>query len=223
MPVRRAACLVATMALVAATLPADARTPARAKCFPPKAKELVRSKHTRVYLDRSEKPYETVACNYATGRRELLSDAPHEVFVFPPPAIDLAGVLVGFAQEDNSDPVGTSLSRIRVISVRTGREKSFPIGNDPGGSDLGKVGSLQVTPRASVAWIVCPYGQLSRGDPAPHCTRPGYRARVWKLERGSTPELLDEGTDIDPRSLGLRGTRLTWLRGGERRAATLGE
>jgi hypothetical protein len=107
-----------------------------------------------------------------------------------------------------------------VLSVRSGREKNLASAVDPARPD-GKVGRLQITRTGSVAWTVCEHPQAGSGEPSPECVRPGYEARVWKLERGSPAELLDEGTDIDPRSLGLRGSTLTWLHGGERRTATL--
>jgi len=219
-PALKIIALIALAAAVLAIAPAGARSPARAKCFPPKSKELVRSRHTRVYLDRRSKPYDTVACSYDTGRREFLSDEAEGIHAFPPPALDLSAVLVGFVQYDNSDPVNTGLLRIRVISVRSGRDKSPPTGVDPGRGD-GRVGRLQITGAGSVAWIVCPFSEPPDGNPNPACTGPGDRARLWKQEPGSGPVLLDDGTDIDPGSLGLRGSSLRWLRAGQPRTATL--
>ena len=211
-------CLIA--ALVTSGMPAEARSPTRAKCFPAKSTSLVRSKQTRVYRDRRG---ETAACNYETGHSEALSDKDEGIYVYPPPAIDLAGVLVGFAVEDRSDPVGLHFTAIRVISARTGRPKNPFTTVDPPNTD-GKVGSLRINRQASVAWIVCEYSQNTAGNPRPECVRPGHEARVWKLERGggpNAPTLLDQGTDIDPRSLGLRGSELSWIRGGERQTAEL--
>jgi hypothetical protein len=201
-----AALLVAPVPAASPSSADSARRSARARCFPPGAVEVIRSRETRVY--RYAVDGEVVACNYATGRRTWLASPDDGVETYPPPAIDLAGSMVGYVVTDASDPVSTTFTTVRVLSGRSGREKA-PFTTLDRYGEAGEVGSLQVTPRAAVAWIV-------RGHDA---------IRVWKLDRGSTapnaPVLLDEGPDIHPRSLGLRGTTLSWIRGGERQRARL--
>ena len=92
-----------------------------------------------------------------------------------------------------------------------------------------QVGSLRVRTNLSVAWIECDSARTRNapGDPRPDCVSAGRaRAEVRMVDsttdtatRGS--DLVAEGTDIDPRSLRLDGSDLSWIQAGERRHAEL--
>jgi hypothetical protein len=77
-----------------------------------------------------------------------------------------------------------------------------------------EIEGIVLKPNGSVAWILerqvwdfnNPYNQTYG---------------VWKSDAGDDAELLDSGSDIDPRSLTLNGSTLTWTRAGEPRSATL--
>ena len=182
-------------------VPGEARSPQRAKCFPPKATELLRSKQTRVYLDRRGLDT-TVACNYATGRQRFLGADDEGIYVERPPALDLAGSLVGYAFYDGSDPTAYTYSAVRVLDVRTGRVLNESPTDTPG---RGAVRSLQIGPQGEIAWI-------QGGE---------VYAAVWKSAPNAVPVRLDEGADMHLRSLSLRGNTLAWVRGGERHRAEL--
>jgi hypothetical protein len=76
-----------------------------------------------------------------------------------------------------------------------------------------------------MAWIACtePDPEVFSASRAPNCVRPG-RGHKWvmrKLAGAATAEVLDTGRDVDPSSLRLSGTQLTWRNDDRRRASRL--
>jgi hypothetical protein len=213
--------IVAAIAIGGLLAPQGSESRARAHCAPPRSVEIARSKETRVYRERYGADRLVVACHYRTGRRRVLQSSEQGIYVYPPPAIGLRGELVAYAVEDQSDPVSPFLTSIGVMNVRTGRPASRYALADPPNTNA-KVGSVAVSRRASVAWIACKFGGTSEAQPRPECTRPGSQTRVYRLPAGSEkPEMLAEGTAIDPRSLRLVGGNVKWKNGDEVQVAPM--
>jgi len=154
------------------------------------------------------------------GGEEIVLASQAEGVVWQPlPALDLTGSLVGWAE-----------STTQGMAIKTEDPGRFAGRRSRGiffDASQFRVGSLEVHRTAGVAWIQCPASMRKPGpvrSPSPNCVRPGRSVnRVYKAEAGSrTPVLLDRGRSIDPRSLTLRGSTLTWRKGGRLRRARLG-
>ncbi len=79
-----------------------------------------------------------------------------------------------------------------------------------------------------MAWIACPGTSSPSNSQNRQCRRPGPLARVYAADAQYPQEeddgrtrLLASGHRIDPSSLRLKGSRLTWRDGGRLRSATL--
>jgi hypothetical protein len=162
-------------------------------------------------------------CLRSSGRTWLIEDAFHaRNFVFSPPAIELAGPVVGYAVDSH----GRDQTFIEVIDLRhdpldhVSPNKGVA---QPAGGRFGfvKVGSLSLARSGSVAWISCPEDP-DVGNPEaeqrPGCVRSGKLDSVWALPHADESKtLLDRGRSIDPRSITRRGRRFCWRRAGEQR------
>jgi hypothetical protein len=87
----------------------------------------------------------------------------------------------------------------------------FPIGESQGA-----VTDLTLKRNASVAWISC-FGYSTRS-----CSNAPYQ--VWRADRRAGKwehELLEESSDIQPRSLRRQDSTITWRRGEATRSASL--
>jgi hypothetical protein len=74
----------------------------------------------------------------------------------------------------------------------------------------------------AVAWVSCSTLNPSYGAIHSCTARSGKRKRVYAFDRrGARPRLLDVSKRIDPATLTLRGSRLTWRRNGKLQAARL--
>lgn len=188
----------------------------------------------RVYKVRdrhSRRGYEVDACSRTTRERYPIDLPPSGIYAFLGPSISLRGPLVGYAQQvcgpdgrvDGSDG-GSCFSTVKV--------RNFDIGDDvnaspagPPGRSLVKVGSLRVKANGSVAWIACPERHRKRaiGRRGPNCVRPGDFNYVLADQGGSRrrPLILARGRGIDPDSLRLAGSTLSWNRNGRRVRAKL--
>lgn len=135
---------------------------------------------------------DTFACSKTTGKRKLLAIDAYEYLE----NLTLRGHFAAYfwqACEAGDHPCYASLE---VLDVRRGREV-FEADHDPL--------VLVLRSNGSIAWSV--RGGVSGGWIFRHTAR------------GTTR--LDRGRDVDPHSLRLRGTKLEWRSGGERRRATL--
>jgi hypothetical protein len=158
---------------------------------------------------------ELSGCLFARGVLiDLYSDG-----TFPPRR--LAGPFASYAG-DECDPDDCS-TVVSVVDLRDESDglnriaKAWPTGGDA------EVPAIRLRPDGAVAWVSCDspygpaYGEISR------CVR-GTRAqkRVYALDRyRNAPRLLDKGPGINPTSLALAGSRLTWRHSGGTRAARL--
>jgi hypothetical protein len=162
------------------------------------------------------------ACLYVSGRARLIVDQ----FWYPRPAVDVNGRLIGSAAEV-SDAAENSITTIVVQELRP---KSAPRLRLALVRPPLQVGSLRVKSAGAVAWIECSGESNGPGDPRPDCVAPGRSQDNAVVKRDSATDtttdrqrvdLLAEGRDIDPRSLQLHGSRLSWTQGGKRHFATL--
>jgi hypothetical protein len=162
------------------------------------------------------------ACLYATGHSRLIADE----FWYPRPAVDINGRLIGSAV-DLSEAAENEYTSIAVQELRPGAAPKLHLAlvRPPL-----QIGSLRVKSAGAVAWIECSGESNGPGDPRPDCVAPGRSRTNGVVKRDSATDTttdsqrvdgLAEGRDIDPRSLQLHGSRLSWLQGGKRHYAIL--
>ena len=153
-------------------------------------------------------------CLLARGAPVALLD---EDGLFPP--IAFAGPLVGYAI-DSCDPDDC----YTLVSVTDLRDDSDGVnrGADAGPSSSSEVPAVVLKSNGAVAWVSCSTLNPSYGAIHSCTARSGKRKRVYAFDRrGARPRLLDVSRRIDPASLTLRGSRLTWRRNGKLQAARL--
>ncbi|HEX8648539.1 MAG TPA: hypothetical protein VF715_16720 [Thermoleophilaceae bacterium] len=202
-----------------ATGPAYVRRRPRSACFANRTvRTVASSSRARVFYRRKSGYVALYGCLFARGQLVPLSFGGEEDVVFPRPAVHLAGGLVGYARWV-CDPEECA-TVVRVEDLRddlNGVSRAF----SPGSHELEtpQVGSLRLKPNGAVAWISCPSD--AQGANVSTCPRRSKK-RVFAADAASDePRLLAVGRTIDVRSLGLRGSRLTWRDGGKLRSATL--
>ena len=207
--------------LIGGALPTDSGAGRKAhSCLPPHARVQARGPLAIAY----KKPRRDglYACLYATGRSSLIEDR----FWYPRPAVDINGRLIGSAVEV-SEAAENPYTVIAVQELRPHASPKLRLGL---GRPPLQIGSLRVKSAASLAWIECDGESNGGGDPRPDCVAPGRSLDNAVVKRDSATDTttdshrvdgLAEGRDIDPRSLQLHGSRLSWLQGGKRHYATL--
>ena len=126
--------------------------------------------------------------------------------------VTLAGDLAAFALYELCQP-GVPAAEGRSVDLRTGtvfREGPATVGQfPPQASDGSRMRSGVASPNGSAAWIVCTV-----------FANPQLCQVVDEVANGPST-VLDQGDQIDPTSLGLGGTTLTWRDGGQTRTASL--
>ena len=162
-------------------------------------------------------------CSLITGVSETVQDGDDFV-----DSVRLAGPLAARASVSGED-AGTDQYAEAVIVVydtRTGRS--------PGalGVELGEevaVGDLVLAPDGAYAVTVCSTGYDLYGEKSPTrlarrlCARPGARVQVIVVDEigPGRRRVISKGRAIDPRSLRLRGRRVTWQQNRRTRTTTL--
>jgi hypothetical protein len=225
----RTALLIAAVVVLLGSAPAAA--PRSKPCYPKRSRTLLANREARVFALRpglASRGYDIYGCAFASGDRYSL-EGPPEVIAFTPPAISLAGPLVGFAVnacDIESCSTGVFVKDLRLAGTSRSVEEVVRHVASPTGQDVVKVGSLRITRGGAIAWIVCPDTYGGVGDPPtrrnPNCVRPGSLDRVVALPGGSSEVVvLDKGREIDPSSLRLAGHRLSWRHSGRIRHASL--
>lgn len=208
--------IVATSVAVAAARSSDET---RRACRPHGSKTLVESRQARVYRDKFRGAQFAFGCFYSEGREWDLDDPPGQTSLFRPPAIALAGSLVGFGMTAAGDQY------IDIVDLRHG-------GGPPGKGRVPqllstntravRVGSVALRPNGAIAWITCPSDDNGSWDQEPNCVRPGARNRVFRLNSNRTKlRLLDRGRGIDPSSLRRSGGKIRWTKRNRHKAALL--
>ena len=191
-------------------------TAAPDRCAVKGSKTERKTKQVRVYTTvRGSNWY---SCYRRTGRKTRL-DAPKgqtfgdgggledDIVV-----LQVAGPYVGFSRFGADHPTGVEeeggatpryFSFVEVVNVKRGRlALSHDVDDDPNASPI--VTDLVLRPTGSVAWIIDKAGQRS----------------VVALT-SSDLRTLDSGREINPDSLDLQGTTLSWTNGVEVNTATL--
>ena len=204
-------------------------------CPSPKVKVLAKGREAALYRRGDEGDFVYYMCRRDTGRRSILGvQVPNGDYWFPPPAIAVAGPYAAYAQDVYDVDTGEDTRGTGILLVDTrARGDAFRLvvrGKAPATArrQYVKVGSLALRRTGAIAWVECPViGRLRVGDPRPNCVRAGLSVnRVYKRDSNTpqgdaTTDLLDEGTEIDPTSLRLRGATVSWTHDGKRRTAPL--
>jgi hypothetical protein len=103
-----------------------------------------------------------------------------------------------------------------VLDTATGaNELAFTSSYLSGYDGTFEVNDVELRPTGSVAWME----SHIYADPATHTDRSQWEVR--KSDATGRNVVVDAGTEIDPNSLSLSGTTLSWIHAGERRQATL--
>jgi hypothetical protein len=187
-------------------------------CSPAGARTVIANSEVRVLRYSKEDPSfagATVSCALKTGNVIELDDPVEGDLVFSRPAIALAGHMVAYGANVNTDD-GLS-TYVRVVdatqSISSLREMETEL----------KVGSVVVRESGSVAWISCrvDFDDTPPASRGPECVRPGSLDRVYTAKPQGRPHVIARGRDIDPDSLRLHGTRLSWRARGRTRTASL--
>jgi hypothetical protein len=195
---------------------------ARGTCSPARTRVLVEN-HVALVFRYTTADEQTVACVRST-KEQIPLDSPIDRYeAFGPPAIDLAGPVLGYAIEQCDERNCRTL--VKVDDLR-GDKRDDAVGTVVRASSKRrrvKVGSLRVRRNGGVAWTTCPdRSAAGQATQRPNCTGPGDAVRVVKLNAGArTPRELDHGRSIDPSSLRLSHGRVSWLDAGVRRHARL--
>lgn len=204
---------------------ADAR---QATCGPNNAKTIVANDRIRVYKEAAPRGEDgdIEACLEGTQVRRVLESQLDTTYTFRPPAMQLRGSMIGLATDFCDQETGCE-TYVNVLDLsKTFTEKPTSINGSQGEPRrLVKVGSLRFRPNGSMAWIACTENdpQVFSASRQPNCVRPG-RGRKWVMRKrvgSSKAEVLDSGRQIDPSSLRLAGSRLTWKKDGRRRVRQL--
>ena len=201
-------------------------------CSPPNTKTLADDGPSRVYEERYV--YDPVVrdfsddgngaviygCNRATHRRWVLAgDDSNSLFDYyncaeygGPAAV--AGRYMAVVVDWACEP-GVGYGFIRVVDLKSGtvrldRAALVQHGNDFDPHAGNNATSLVLAPTGSAAWILC----RAMADHPP-CEV------VDEIALGPNT-LLDEGAEIDHKSLTLHGSTLSWRNGGETKTAMLG-
>jgi len=202
-------------------------------CFPPHTHTYVLTGRVRVWTPRTRNHYTLVACDRRTKFVTTVENGVGATAIFPPPAIDVQGLVVGYAsdyKDDIFDPSDTEVNAVRLDGSPTGKRLptsgTLPPVPNTGAPGVVLVGSLRVRSDGNVAWIQCPSHQddpvYATGNPRPNCVKAGLSInRVYVEDAGDTRRrLLAKGRNIDPTSLRLYGTKLTWNQGGRVRSGS---
>jgi hypothetical protein len=194
--------LAAPTAASVGTRRASSRT-----CGPAKGQTLLRSRHARVWRGGYRV---THACLFGVGRQfDLDNGGGTPSSGTGSGAYALAGrfVAYGFFSPERSR------DREIVLDLTTGtvvREVFAGVYNQPPISEEAFLATVRsvLKPDGAVAW------SSEDNSTAPRTYE------VWRSDRGRTI-MLDDGQTVDPRSLRLRGSTLTWNDGGVVRSASL--
>jgi hypothetical protein len=177
-------------------------------CHTHKAKTLLMASAGRVFQQREWAGRHglwvrnTYACLFSVNRRFRLAGEHDHIGPFR-----LAEPYVAFAQEDYFGIGGAPIVDVQVHDLRDGRARSLPPRNSR--SCFGTVTDLALKATGAAAWIA---------DPPGYCLYRFPRS-VWADDALGYRQL--DGGDIEPRSLELNGSALSWLKDGVVQTAAL--
>lgn len=213
--------LIACFAVALGASGAGANTAeAPAACTPAGSKVIEQTRQALIFERRGN----LWGCVFEDRQPVNLAARLDNEFWYRRPAIKMRGSVVAYALTARTDPnEGVEATLIQRVDLRSSTDPKFRyFQSKRAGPGVPKVGSLVFRSSGAVAWIACPGRHASRGMFAPTCERPGASDRVYVLRRGARkPELIDTGSRIDPHSLRLHGSRITWLKRGRTVSAAL--
>jgi hypothetical protein len=178
-------------------------------CVPAGAPVLLSNSSAAIY----RAPLGGISGCAANGTRYNLGIA---AFAYKPPIMALSGEMTAIVSDTDEQGI-----QIQTHALRPGAERT------PIALPQERVGSIRVRPDGTVAWIACPLGPHADPDkiiisPKPECVRP-RRARnrvvLFRPRRGFRDERVRElsvASRIDPRSLRMSATTVSWTRNGHR-------
>jgi hypothetical protein len=180
---------------------------AGAACAPAGAHRLASSASAEVYsLHRA-----VYGCSQATGRRTKLGQTTSCIMAGLIAPVRVSGGLTAYGVERCG--VDTGSASVVVLRLADGeRLKADAAITGPVGPESHQsVDSLVLRRDGSIAWIAQSTSIMRQGQ---------QQIEVHRDDR-SERRVLDRGARIDPESLGLHGSRLTWKHGGATRSAQL--
>jgi hypothetical protein len=193
---------------------------ASSKCAARRSTTLIQNTKVRVFKQPTRdgvRGFDVYACRKTTGETLILGDSSRDDYPFLPPAMDLTGPVIGYADEQCNEEVCET--GVLAIDMRHPHDAAgFLNGSvgSPTSPRLVKVGSLRVTGGGTLVWIACPerHRRKLTGSRAPNCNDRGDRDSVYVNPPDKRPiKRLDRGKTIDPSSLRMTGHRVRWRHG----------
>lgn len=195
----------------------------RPSCYPRETSTVLLTRAIRVYQGR--RGYKS-ACLFRDGSVRRLDSPSLGYWTFPPPALAGRGSLL-LRATSHDDLEGLSPKRETILRwARLGATDSF--GPEIVLDARRGIGSARIKENASFGYIICPVS-IDVVDPPRRlprtCREPNGRFvyEVFKVEadQPTMPVRLDRGRKIDPDSLRLSGSTLSWREGMVLRRARL--
>jgi hypothetical protein len=210
-----AAVSVLVLLVVAPAGTAGTHRKALARCAPRHAHVLAADAQAEVYEWEESNGYRSVVYGCAVGHRRsyYLGGLP-EYSSSGGGGIEketLAGPVAAYESASVGPAQGSTSSQTLVIvrDLRNGRRLHLaPAGTSP---EIGPVVVLVVKDDGAVAWI-------AQDNSRSEGSNTGYEVNAVDRARS---RLLAAGSDIDPHSLALKGSTLSWTQGGKPRSTSL--
>lgn len=198
--------------------PAAAEARSRA-CASPGSKTLRQTSQVRVYRKRGL----VVGCHFRSNRRTLFVE-PVDLESLTVEQLRITGPYAGFnIFSRGRDGTSSLVVVLNLFTGRTVRRESRGGGRMQGpGTEAVSVTDLVLREDGAVGWIydITAFG----GDASDRTTTVTRTFEVRKSDEGSgrvASTLLDSGLSVDPRSLAIRGTTISWKNAGALRTAPL--
>ena len=186
---------------------------------------VLENREARVYATRRGGRIK-YACLKDTGRREKLDGPISDIRTRPPPAMALAGPLLLTVTDTLADGLDVAADRrtLGIIDLRVDADGRSPVVTTRLGYGVLGVGSAQLKENGSFAFVSC-LTSGRRGIVSENCLRretvSPYEVVKYEVRAPRRRVVLESGLQIDPASLRLRGSRLTWRSGSETKSAPL--
>lgn len=180
-------------------------TAGAARCGPASAKTIAADGRVRVYALNQV----VYGCSAARGRSFRLGHATRALAQSRVGPVAVAGDLAAYGR--SSFGVDTVSASVVVRRLTDGTEvKQLQATRAVGAEAFESIGSVAVLANGAVAWIGSEHSIV------------GHRSAIEVHAAGAGgDQILDSGPNVDPSSLRLHGSRLTWVDGGATRHATL--
>jgi hypothetical protein len=203
--VKLRASIVALVVLAACGWSAAKSVGGTARCGPASAKTLASDSRVRVYVLHQV----VYGCSVARGRSFRLGRAERALSHSRVGPVAVAGDLAAYGLQ--SFGVDTVSASVVVRRLTDGAQvKQLGATRAVGAEAFQSIGSVVVNASGAVAWIGAEHSIV------------GHRSAIEVHADGSGGDrVLDSGPNIDPASLRLHGSQLSWADGGATRHATL--